>query len=358
MTEYRSPLLDWSGAVSGQGADSGVAWHYGDPLREQRLATTEAVVVDRSNRDVLAVPGPDRLAWLHAISSQHLSALDDGQSTETLVLSPNGHLEQHWQLTELGGQVFIDTEPGTADEVLGYLLKMRFLKRVEPVVLTSAFAVISVLGPRSARVLDVAGLPLPDASGAVQVGGGFVRSRRDGGYDLLVERAELVAVADRLRGAGAEPAGSWAYTALRIERREPRLGVDTDHRTIPHEIGLIGIAVHLDKGCYRGQETVARVQNLGRPPRRLVLVHLAGESEALPDPGTPVERDGRVVGFIGSSAQHYELGPIGLAVVKRGVGSGDQLVIGGQSAVVDLDDAEPADIVGFAGHAGPARTAT
>ncbi len=117
----------------------------------------------------------------------------------------------------------------------------------------------------------------------------------------------------------ASPAGTWAFEALRIARGEPRLGLDTDHRTIPNEVGWIGPAVHLDKGCYRGQETVARVHTLGRPPRRLTLLHLDGTENRLPRQGTDLLHDGRAVGMVGSSARHHELGPIALALVKRNV---------------------------------------
>jgi len=354
VTEYRSPLLDWPGAVEAGGRDHGTAWHYGDPLGEQRRAVAGAGLIDRSHRDVLAVPGPDRLDWLHAICSQHLSALADGDSTEALVLSPNGHVEQHWQLTELGEQVWIDTEPGAADEVLGYLLKMRFLKRVEPAIVTAEFAVLSLLGPAAAEVLGSAGLPVPQSKALALPGAGFVRPALSAGgpVDLIVARAELAAIAARLRTAGANPIGSWAAEALRVEQRRPRLGVDTDHRTLAHEAGWIGSAVHLDKGCYRGQETVARVQNLGKPPRRLVLLHLSGDSERLPEPGSPVERDGRAVGFVGAAVQHHELGPIALAIVKRGLTGEDVLSVPGHSAVLDPADAVAELPTGFAGRAG------
>jgi folate-binding Fe-S cluster repair protein YgfZ len=91
----------------------------------------------------------------------------------------------------------------------------------------------------------------------------------------------------------------------------------------------------LDKGCYRGQETVARVQNLGRPPRRLALVHFGGESDTLPGPGSAVEVDGRTVGFLGTAVHHHELGPIGLAVVKRALSADTMLLIDGQTAAED-----------------------
>jgi folate-binding protein YgfZ len=124
----------------------------------------------------------------------------------------------------------------------------------------------------------------------------------------------------------------WAFEAMRVEARRPRLRLETDHRTIAHEVGWIGTAVHLDKGCYRGQETVARVQNLGRPPRRLVLLHLSGESDVLPAAGTPVELAGRTVGFLGTALHHFELGPVALAVIKRALPVDSDLDVAGQRA--------------------------
>jgi hypothetical protein len=325
-------------AVPAERIDAGVAWHYGDPLGEQRLLAIRAGVVDRSNRDLLTVAGPDRLGWLHSICSQHLTSLRDGDSTEALVLSPHGHVEQHWQLTELGGTVWIDTEPGAAADVLGYLEKMRFLKRVELADVSADWAVQSLVGPATPDVLAAAGWPVPVEPGRAEPlpGGGFVRRMPwpdTAAADVVVPRAQLADATAALTAAGQ--AGLWAFEALRVEARRPRLRFETDHRTIPHELGWIGTAVHLDKGCYRGQETVARVQNLGRPPRRLVLVHLAGESDALPPEGTSVELAGRAVGFLGTAVHHYELGPIALAVVKRSLPDGTELTVGGEPARID-----------------------
>jgi hypothetical protein len=310
-----------------------VAPHLGDPLREQRSAETDAVVIDRSDRDVLRVEGEPRLTWLHTISSQHLSELGDGDATEALVLSPRGHVEQHWQLTELGGATWLDTEPGAAGTVLGYLTSMIFLTPVTPSDVSPDWAVLSVLGPHTPQILAAAQLPVPDTGRAIALpGGGFVRRMPWPGADaadLLVPRADVQSWHDRLLAAGASPAGQWAYEAARVLARRPRLFHETDHRTIPHEVGWIGTAVHLDKGCYRGQETVARVQNLGAPPRRLVLLHLSGESDELPPPGTPVELDGRPIGFLGTAVHHWELGPIALAVVKRAVADDAVLAVAG-----------------------------
>ena len=331
-----SPLLTRPGAVPATGVDVGTAWHYGDPLGEQRILARGAGLLDRSNRGVLVVSGADRLSWLHSICSQHVSELRDGDSAHALVLSPHGHVEQDWRLTEIGGRVWIDVEPGTTSAALDYLLKMRFMKRVEPVDVSADFVLLTVAGPTAAEVVVAAGLPVPEAQGrAVPAGGGFVRAAVHGSYDVVVARAEVDGTVDRLLAAGAVPVGAWAAAALRVERRQPRLGFETDHRTIPHEIGLVGVAVHLNKGCYRGQETVARVQNLGQPPRRLVLLHLSGESDELPEAGTAIERDGRTVGFLGTAVHHHELGPIALGVVKRTLPDDAELVIAGATAAID-----------------------
>jgi folate-binding protein YgfZ len=337
-----SPLLGRPGAVQQEGG--AVAAHYGDPLREQRLLAEGAGLVDRSDRDVLAVPGADRLSWLHSLTSQHLDRLADGTGTEALVLSPNGHVEHHLVLADLDGTTWIDVEPGTGDALAGFLQKMRFLLRVEPAAVTDDWAVLSLVGPTGPAVLAAAGLPATDAVTAL-AGGGFVRRMPplgDGGatvLDLVVPRGELGTVADRLLAAGAAPAGVQAYDALRVEARRPRLGVDSDHRTIPNEMSWLTTAVHLDKGCYRGQETVARVHNLGRPPRRLVLLHLDGVSEVLAEPGTPVLAGTREVGRIGTVVRHYELGVIALALVKQSVAVDAALTVGGSTASIDPDDA-------------------
>jgi folate-binding protein YgfZ len=157
-------------------------------------------------------------------------------------------------------------------------------------------------------------------------------------FDLVVPRAAVAAVADRL---GAPVAGFQSYEALRVEARRPRFGVDTDHRTIPNELPWLRTAVHLEKGCYRGQETVARVHNLGRPPRRLVLLHLDGISEVLAEPGTPVLAGTREVGRVGSVVRHYELGVIALALVKQSVAMDAALTVAGSTAAIDPEDVPP-----------------
>lgn len=328
-----SPLLGLPGAVAARGADEGVAWHYGDPTAEQRAAESGAALIDHTNRDVLAVTGEDRLTWLHTLSSQHLTDLADGASTQALFLSPNGHVEHHAVLTHQDGVVYLDTEPGAGAALLAFLDGMRFWSKVE--VAPADLAVLALAGPTAA---DVAGRARNAEPGRSGPDGGFTRRSAEG-LDLVLPRAAVGAVAQELRAAGAVPAGSWAADALRIPTRRPRWGVDTDEKTIPNEVSWLSTAVHLHKGCYRGQETVARVHNLGRPPRRLVMLNLDGSVGTLPEPGEPVTSGaGRAVGRLGTIAQHHELGPIALALIKRSVEAGTPLLVGGIDAVVDIDD--------------------
>ena len=299
----KSPLLDVPGAVPADGPDTGVAAHYGDPYAEQRALAGSAGLVDRSHRGVIRITGPDRLSWLHSITTQSLEKLAAGHTAEALILSPNGHVEHQLTLTDDGTAVWAQVEPGTAGPLLEFLESMRFMLRVEPADVSADYAVLTLMGP---------GRPDPPGAAAAALSAPFQ-------MDLVVAREELAGLAAGLRSGGAELAGMWAYEALRIAARRPRLGLDTDHKTIPHEVGWIETAVHLSKGCYRGQETVARVHNLGHPPRRLVFLHLDGSADALPAHGDPVELAGAGVGFVGSAARHYELGPIALALIKRTV---------------------------------------
>jgi hypothetical protein len=265
-------------------------------------------MVDRSHRGVVAITGPDRLSWLHSLSTQDLEHLGPGQSAETLILSPQGHIEHHLTLTDDGDALWAHVEPGTAGALLAFLESMRFMLRVEPADVTGDYAVLTVTGglPEDGAL---PGDALPPGTAAV------VRGAL--GTDLLVARDDLDQAATKFAHGGLTLAGMQAYEALRIAARRPRFGLDTDHRTIPHEVGWIESAVHLNKGCYRGQETVARVHNLGHPPRRLVFLHLDGSEDRLPAHGDPVQLEEATVGFVGSAARHYELGPIGLALIKR-----------------------------------------
>jgi hypothetical protein len=296
-----SPLLDLPGAVAGDGIDAPVAAHYGSFNKEQRALEQLDGFVDLSHRDVVRIEGPDRLTWLHSLTTQHLTDLGPGTGTQALILSPQGHVEHAFRGTDDGTAFTLHTEPGAAAPLVEFLERMKFMTRVEITDVTAELAVAW----RPSRVEDP--------------------------YEL-VPRDRLTAYAE----AAGPAAGSWAFEALRIARGEPRFGLDTDHRTIPNEVGWIGSAVHLDKGCYRGQETVARVHTLGRPPRRLTLLHLDGTENRLPAAGADVLLRDKSIGFVGSSARHHELGPIALALVKRSVDLAAELTADGMPATQEV----------------------
>ncbi|MGI4894800.1 MAG: YgfZ/GcvT domain-containing protein [Janthinobacterium lividum] len=322
-TRERSVLLGQPGAVAAEGLDAGVAWHYGDPHAEQRALVRGEAVVDLSHRGVLRLTGVDRLSWLHSITTQALTGLPVGVATETLVLSPTGRIEHDLHLVDDGAATWVTVEPGTADGLLAWLQRMKFMLRVEIEDVSTEWAVLGEPSRSGDADTPVWVDPWPGATPANEGGSadtasyaavstlehpGTARPWRE----LLVPRAELV---DRV--AGRRLAGTWASEALRVEAWRPRFGRETDERSIPHELDWLRTAVHLHKGCYRGQETVAKVHNLGRPPRRLVLLHLDGSSHDLPEHGDDVVLDGRKVGWVSTAARHHELGPVALAVLKR-----------------------------------------
>ena len=307
--------------MSESGVDAGVPWHYGDPMREQRQIEAGDAQVELSHRGVVTISGPDRLTWLHSLTTQHLERLAPGVGVTTLVLSPQGHIEHALYGVDDGQTFWAHTEPGAAPALVAWLDRMRFMMRVEVADRSDELAVVWSAAPTSG--------PTSAPTSARPV----VRQGLDslGGEEIFVPRTTLAAVLD-----GRPKAGTWAYEARRIATGVPRIGLDSDHRTIPNELGLLGPAVHLDKGCYRGQETVARVHTLGRPPRRLVRLHLDGSVDTLPNPGAALELDGRAVGFVGGSARHFELGPIALALVKRNVPVDAELLVEGIAAAQEL----------------------
>lgn len=302
------------------GPDAGAAWHYGDPMGEQRLLDAGQGAVLLDHRDVLSISGPDRLDWLHSLTTQHLTGLPPGQGTTALILSPQGHLEHVLYGVDDGEVFWAHTEPGYGPALVEWLQRMVFMRRVEVQLRTRELAVVWQPGP-------------------VPAGHRVARAAADslGGHESFIPRDHLDEFLVLLGGGERPPlAGLWAHEARRIAAGVPRIFLDTDARTIPNELGVLDVAVHLDKGCYRGQETVARVHTLGRPPRRLVLLHLDGSMEELPAVGAELrlagQPEGRSVGFVGTSSRHFELGPIALGLVKRNVPVDATLEVAGIAA--------------------------
>jgi hypothetical protein len=271
-----------------EGLDKGAIWHFGEVAKEQRALAEGKAWADLSHRSVIAISGEDRLMWLHSLTTQHLEKLVAGEWKEALILDPQGHVEQQLFLVDDGATTFIHLDHEKVPSLLDYLQKMKFMLRVDVRDVSNEYAILKAPGKTDA------------------IGGPFA----------LVPRAELAATLEAFNSANLQ-IGMWAIEAERIAQGRARIGVDSDYKSIPNELGLLNKAVHMNKGCYRGQETVAKVFNLGHPPRRLVLLHLDGSAVDIPSQGDPVVYNGKEIGFVGSVARHYELGPIALAVIKR-----------------------------------------
>ena len=337
-TAAPSPLLAAPGAVEAEGADAGTAWHYGDPVREQRRLEAGDAAVDLSSRGVLTVTGPDRLSWLNSLTTQSLLGAAPGQALETLVLTPHGHVEHALHVVDDGTTTWITVEPGAAPALHAWLDRMRFMLRVEVADVTTDWAVVGAAPILAAHLADGASTwtdPWP-ALGPTTASYAAVDEAQHPGRErafteALLPRERLASLA-----ASVPLAGTWAAEAQRVAAWRPRFGFETDHRTIPHEVDWLRTAVHLQKGCYRGQETVARVHNLGRPPRRLVFLHLDGSEHTLPAHGDPVTAGERQVGFVTTAARHHELGPVALALVKRNTPADAPLLAAGIPAAQEL----------------------
>ena len=270
------------------GPDKGAIWHFGEPVKEQRAIEAGTAWADLSLLSVIAVSGEDRLKWLHDLTTQFLTDLEAGMWKPAMILDPQGHVEYQFNLVDDGTTTFLVLDASYAEALVAYLAKMRFMLKVDVRDATSEFAVLRAPGATT------------------DIGGPFA----------LVPRGEVAQMAQAFN-AVATQVGTWALDAERVAAGRPRIGFETDHKTIPNEIGVLNGAVHMNKGCYRGQETVAKIFNLGNPPRRLTMLHLDGSDVGFPATGTKIENDGVVVGFIGTVARHHELGTIALAIVKR-----------------------------------------
>jgi tRNA-modifying protein YgfZ len=270
------------------GPDKGAVWHFGEPVKEQRALEAGTAWADLSHLNIVAVTGEDRLKWLHDLTTQFVSDLQPGVWMPSMILDAKGHVEFQFNLVDDGTTTYLVLDPGYVEQLVEYLTKMKFMLRVDVRDASSEFVVL-----RAPGVADA-------------IGGPFA----------LVPRAEVEEMKQTFGGVATQ-VGTWALDAERVAKGRPRIGFETDHKSIPNELGVLNTAVHMKKGCYRGQETVAKIYNLGNPPRRLVMLHLDGSDVGFPAAGTKVENDGVVVGFVGTVARHHELGTIALAVVKR-----------------------------------------
>jgi tRNA-modifying protein YgfZ len=299
-------------------------------------AVREGVVaVDRPDLATIGLRGADVLRYLHAVCTQDTAGLRPGEAAEALLLSPKGRIEFAFRLAVLADGVLLDTD-GDAAPALAERLA-RFVFRYDVTVAEPVKGAVSLLGPAADGALAAAGLPVP-AGGPGDPGDpggpGLVAHRTAVGVDLVGPDAPAAAGALERAGVAAAPAELWEL--VRVERGLPRAGRELTDDVLAEEAGLLGSHVHLDKGCYPGQETVARVHNLGQVQRRLAGLRFGPDGPGgLPAPPTDlVTGDGRRAGQLRSVVDHPELGPIGLAYVRRVVEPGRLVLAGDHPATV------------------------
>jgi folate-binding protein YgfZ len=281
-----------------EGLDAGAIWHFGSPSREGKLLDQGVGWADLSHLPVISISGTDRLSWLQNITTQEMVKLPTGQQSGALILDAQGHITHQLYLCDDGERTWIHTEASKADELIAFLERMKFMLRVEVEDRRSTHIVL-----RAPANIDLLG----NQNMVDEFGGPY----------LIIEKNKFEEITSPW---GVEnQVGIWALEAQRIEQGRARILMETDHKSIPNELRMLNNFVHMKKGCYPGQETVAKVFNLGQPPRLLAFIHLDGSEHDLPHHGEEIQQDGKVVGFVGSAARHHILGPIALGVLKRSV---------------------------------------
>ena len=354
-----SPLLTGEeaihGAVAADSIDASVAGHYGQPHQEQRALANGQAVVDLSHYGIVTITGPDRLSWLHTLTTQNFQGMIAPINTEALFLDLRGRIEIAVKVHDDGETAYLITEPTMNATLVDWLTRMQFASRVE---VTDRTGELALLGATE----EVPGLEGPvwvDPWPGIAPGGyaytpdpaDHPAVHEDYAWRLyIIDAGELVETVTNLP-EGFRVAGTMASEALRIAAGRPRQLLDTDDRSIPHELDWLRTAVHIDKGCYKGQETVARVHNLGHPPRRLVGLLIDGSVHGLPEAGAdiilrPETKDAdamasaRAIGTLKSVAMHHEMGAIGTAIIRRNTDPEAQLIIR-ETPPEDAEDAAP-----------------
>jgi len=309
--------------------------HYGNPMIEQRSLFEGDAVCLMDPAGIISVSGADRLTWLNSLLSQNLKNLKPGESAEALLLDPQGHIEQQIKVIDDGETTWLMVNKENTAPLLDWLTKMVFRMKVELTDRSADFALVGSTKPKPELAFVSNSQPMVWKDGWPGVTlGGYRYSTREVNYSWFEHLVEASKV-DNVLGQ-ASLSGTMAADALRVAAGRPLAASEIDEKSLPHELDLLATAVHLSKGCYRGQESVAKVHNLGHPPRRLTFLHLDGSEHSLPDVGDEVRVSGqeKVIGKITSAAQHFEMGPIALAVISRSVAEDAALEVSSSGGLI------------------------
>ena len=309
---------------------------------QYRLLKEAAGLLDRSDRGKLDVTGPDAYEFLQGQVTNEIESLEVGHGCYAALLNPKGHILSDLRVLARGPEeLWLDLEPAALDVAIADLRMYKIGRRAEIADRTGERSLLSLIGPTAGELARLAldhggGADLPEDEDSFVEGGiagaAVVVVRTDVGHDVLAESQHVERVAEALVAQGAALVGDEAAEIVRIESGRPRYGMDMTDENLPAEVGIVERAVNFTKGCYTGQEPVARMHYKGRPNR-----HLRGLALARPaEPGEAIFSSGKDVGRITSACVSPALGPIALSLVRREVAPGDSVTIGDQGLAAEV----------------------
>jgi tRNA-modifying protein YgfZ len=302
---------------------------------EYRQLREECGLLDRSDRGKVLIGGPDGAEYLQGQLTNDVEALEPGAGLYAALLDRKGHMQADMRvLRPAAEEILVDTEPEALAATLRHLQMYSVGREVEIVDITAERAILSLIGPRSVEIAGTAALP-ENACEEASVGtvACLAVGTRDG-VDLIAAAADAERLSEALRGAGAVPVSAEAAELVRIEAGVPRFGAEMGTETMPAEAGIVDDAVSFTKGCYIGQETVARLHYKGKPNRHLRGLRLSGPAA----PGAAVRIGEKEVGRLGSAAVSPAFGPIGLAILRREAEPGTEVALGEDGVTAEVTD--------------------
>lgn len=303
---------------------------------QYRQLREECGVLDRSARGKLLVSGPDAAEFLQGQITNDVEALDSGEGHHAALLDRKGHIQADMRVLRLeAGEFWLDTEPEALEALQSHLEMYKIGRDVQVANLTTERTIVSLIGPRSVEIAGTAALPAYAGERATVHGVPCLVVGTPEGLDLIAEAGDAERLRANLTAAGAVKVDPRAAEILRIEAGRPRFGAEMSSAIMPAEAGIVEDAVSFEKGCYIGQEPVARLHYRGRPNRQLRGLALSAPIEA----GSPLLLGEKEVGRVGSTCVSPTRGPIGLAIIRREAEPGAELTVGEDEVtarVVDL----------------------
>jgi folate-binding protein YgfZ len=303
---------------------------------QYRQLREECGLLDRSGRGKLLVSGPDAAEYLQGQLTNDVEALEVGDGQYAALLDRKGHMQADMRvLRPAAEEIWIDTEPEAIAAARRHLEMYSIGREVEVADVSGERAILSLIGPRSAEIAGTAPLPEYACEASSLAGTEVLATGTRWGIDLIVAAGEAGRLRESLLAGGAVEVSPEAVEILRVESGVPRFGAEMGTATMPAEAGIVEDAVSFTKGCYIGQETVARLHYKGRPNRHLRGLRLSAPAE----PGAALLLGEKEVGRLGGATVSPALGPLGLAILRREAEPGTELAVGedGVTArVVDL----------------------